>query len=408
MDAEESRRSQAELIDDRTVKVITDNNGEATVVFEVSMRPGNNYRVVATTDWNSLQNCVAFHRVRTAGVYPNRYTFKPIPDTETGEALIKATPALTVWRKLYVEVDSFGVPPDNQQFARDDRLQENFPDVPDPLPNPIPDDHPVKRAFRICYIDVERHPDPNAHQSNLPWRYAFQSNEPPDPNRPDEPNPNLEHHLFEPFWNTRAQHRPDFWCVYVAGVYEVGLTWVIGELSRERVERILDIASEQGDDRDGPRDGGINYGGINEDADNDPNEERTIQGRSLSALLGWTNARIGPATRRSDGTIEFIERARWGRINAPIAIGMETIRDVCAEHGIVNMEGVLGLVVAHEMGHQFALWHSTAYSADQSDLMWSPSINAQEPDVINMRPIFMHRFVFQIRVLNPNSADPWR
>ncbi len=348
-------------------------------MFQVSLRPGNNYRIAATTLSHYLNECVAFHKVQTAGVYRNGVL---LFDDEKRRLPVKASPALTVWRKLYVEVDSLGVPLQGQQFAGTDLLRNN---VPDP---PISDNQLLRDAFRVAY-DVERHPNPSVHQNNLPWtnpdnpsRYAF-----PDNNA-------LENNLFAQHFDSRprdaqsnVRQRSDFWGVYVAGVYEVGLTLAFVEVRgmplNEPVSGAVD--PEQGQEDDSP------FRSIRNNADNDPDVETVTMpdGRrgTASALLGWTNAVIG--------------NVQWGPVPAPSVIGMETIRDIAAEHAL-DQNRVIAFVVAHEFGHKFRAGHTPIYSAASADLMWTPKGNFMEPDLANMRPFFWQDWLREIRRRDPD------
>ncbi len=361
-----------------TVRVRTNDQGEATVVFEVSMRPGNNYRIVATTYRELLDQGVfiAYQRDPAAGIYLSQRVgiYNPgvrVKDDETTPEIFKASPALTVWRKLFVESDSMGTPSQGQQFAISDLMRN----VPEPTLNILRD------ALRIAYISVERHPDPNVHQNNLPWRYAFSNNLvlhdyllPQDPQQ------------FRP-WQTRDQHRADFWCVYIVGVYEIGLQRLLGEINGQPVERDMGTDPEAGEDDDG------RFGGVSNDADNDPDVERVTlrdeQGNVVatgtsSALLGWTN---------------------FQPVRAPSVVGMETIRDMATQHGL-DQDLIIALVVAHEVGHKFRLTHSVILNADGTDLMWVPygdsgGALSREREIVRMRRFFWQDNLKFIRERDP-------
>jgi hypothetical protein len=76
----------------------TNANGEAIVYFTVTKQPGDNFRIAASTDETYLNG------VKVAGTELADAT--NIPLSNTGKA--KQTELLTVWRKLYMEVDSMG------------------------------------------------------------------------------------------------------------------------------------------------------------------------------------------------------------------------------------------------------------------------------------------------------------
>ena len=107
----------------QTTEAETDNVGMATTVFEVTLQPGDNFRVVATGKDNDLAAVAPKPDDRDAQNDPQARVFlremeggqvvgegEPVLDDETTLAVVKATPVLTVWRKLHVEVDSMGQP----------------------------------------------------------------------------------------------------------------------------------------------------------------------------------------------------------------------------------------------------------------------------------------------------------
>ena len=76
----------------------TDSNGVATVEFTTTMQPGDNFMVAASKDSNYLNGVVATGPGLKDSSGNNLPTLKA-----------KATPMLTVWRRLHVEVDSMGL-----------------------------------------------------------------------------------------------------------------------------------------------------------------------------------------------------------------------------------------------------------------------------------------------------------
>jgi hypothetical protein len=75
--------------------VMTDSNGLATVIFEVTMQPGDNFRVAASLDQNYLAGAIAY------GVSIMDAGGTVIPPEQVSELL-------TVWRRVHVEVDTMG------------------------------------------------------------------------------------------------------------------------------------------------------------------------------------------------------------------------------------------------------------------------------------------------------------
>ena len=85
------------------LSAITDPNGVATVEFSVTMQPGDNFKIVATTNGEYLNTL----KVDSVKVKDGEGNTLP---TLMG----KITPMLTVWRKLHIEVDSMGKVKDNR------------------------------------------------------------------------------------------------------------------------------------------------------------------------------------------------------------------------------------------------------------------------------------------------------
>jgi hypothetical protein len=92
-----------------TLTVPIDTNGVAEAVFQVTMQPGDNFRVVAVIDPNTLTNIVARHPDAEARAFTNDV---PISDDTTTSSSAKSTPVLTVWRRVHLEVDSMAAVPD--------------------------------------------------------------------------------------------------------------------------------------------------------------------------------------------------------------------------------------------------------------------------------------------------------
>jgi hypothetical protein len=97
-----------------TMTGVVDANGETKFNFRVGMQPGNNYRVVASVDDESMYDGVqAWSSAAEKYLGPG--------DSQTGGA--SASPLLTVWRRLWVENDSMeAIPKDPQpnSYKRND------------------------------------------------------------------------------------------------------------------------------------------------------------------------------------------------------------------------------------------------------------------------------------------------
>jgi len=90
----------------------SDAEGIAEFEFNVGMQPGNNYRVVA-----SVFNEDVYANVQVTDPSANGYLGPDEDDTPT-----PASPLLTVWRKLHLEVDSMEAPPEKTQRESPDNI----------------------------------------------------------------------------------------------------------------------------------------------------------------------------------------------------------------------------------------------------------------------------------------------
>jgi hypothetical protein len=75
----------------------TDSNGVATVVLTTTMHPGDNFMVAASKDQTYLNS------ISAVGTTLKDSSGNTLPTVKA-----KATPMLTMWRKLHIEVDSMG------------------------------------------------------------------------------------------------------------------------------------------------------------------------------------------------------------------------------------------------------------------------------------------------------------
>ena len=81
----------------------TDSNGVATVEFTTTMQPGDNFMVAASTDSTYLN-----------GIIANGTGLRDASGNDLPTVKGKASPMLTVWRRLHIEVDSMGKVVGNQ------------------------------------------------------------------------------------------------------------------------------------------------------------------------------------------------------------------------------------------------------------------------------------------------------
>ena len=88
-----------------TITLVTDTNGAATTDFNVTMQPGDNFRVVASPLSDFRDRCVAL-QTNDHGALIFMNGVNEIPSNHQ-------TPMLTVWRRLHVEVDSMSAVTNN-------------------------------------------------------------------------------------------------------------------------------------------------------------------------------------------------------------------------------------------------------------------------------------------------------
>jgi hypothetical protein len=106
----------------QTMTGVVDANGETKFDFRVGMQPGNNYRVVASVDDESM-----YDGVQVTNANADKYLGPG--DSQTGGA--SASPLLTVWRRLWVENDSMEAIPIEDGIKRNDLSA----DTPNPIVN---------------------------------------------------------------------------------------------------------------------------------------------------------------------------------------------------------------------------------------------------------------------------------
>lgn len=95
-------------------RTATTTAGVATVLFEVGMHPGNNYRIAASVDPisdSTFQPAAGSTSIIDADG-------QPLPTTISNPANAKVSLLLTVWRRFHIEVDSMGKVVDNQTAGR--------------------------------------------------------------------------------------------------------------------------------------------------------------------------------------------------------------------------------------------------------------------------------------------------
>jgi hypothetical protein len=188
--------------------------GRAFVTVLLPLQPGDNLKVAA-----ALEQWVRDAMYVRQGSQEDalRVWVSSDPDWKVPEGNepdtnppARATDLLTIWRRLYVEVDSMGSEPQGQQFAPDDTFRGDIPDPPlDAL----------REAMREAYVEVlySAHSEPDTW-----WKYNFDLT-PPILTEGEGWKyciTGLQNHA--PTRGSRNEEAIDYWVVYVVGVYEIG------------------------------------------------------------------------------------------------------------------------------------------------------------------------------------------
>lgn|GEM_PF-3618989 len=174
-------------------------------------------------------------------------------------------------------------------------------DVPDPVLTAL------EKAMVEAYVQTLKIQPNEWNQPSTTWIHAFAGR--------------LDRRDYCQSFRQSTNH-PDFWAVYVIGIYELG-DGVQDEPSPHIFEDKDDFPT---------------------DWDNDPNREPASIGESF------------PFT-----TTRYAQHA---------LVAMEELRDVAVQHNFTRDQRIhaLSCVVAHEIGHLFHLDHSR--DIDPQDLMW--------------------------------------
>jgi hypothetical protein len=183
----------------------TDAAGVAWFWLDLSMKPGDNYRMV-----------VSLTQAEQSGIYPKQpqaegKLFKGQGEAAvevTDTATLKVSEMLTVWRELHVEVDSMGkvagqTAPQKGADPNDDFL-DNGEEVP------APDTSTLDSAMNEAYVKVLTDlPGDDSVDFRLNVEFYMQ---PPNPLPPDD-----FFNITRRFWNSRRLNANNFWVAYVLG-----------------------------------------------------------------------------------------------------------------------------------------------------------------------------------------------
>ncbi|MCS7278163.1 MAG: hypothetical protein NZ531_04865, partial [Aquificaceae bacterium] len=209
----------------------------------LSRQPGNNFKVAGAFEDGVRNNLYIGIGTQEQALRVWTGDGKKVPEGDEPdiEPIARATDLLTVWRRLWVEVDSMGEgpflfadPDDKPNFWEDDPSR----DVPDPTLIAL------KMAMIEAYVQTLKMKPEEWNQSGTTWIHAF-------------PTCLARRGYCQSF--RQSTSHPDFWSVYIIGIYELG-----DEVQDEPSPHILE------DKDDFPR-----------DWDNDPNREAASIGESF-------------------------------------------------------------------------------------------------------------------------------
>ncbi len=319
--------------------------------WTTTLNPGDNFRVAAAVRPHLLDRTKPIHYVPDGQEAQGRAFFdrndndqreadEPIIPVPSGTgARLGLSELLTIWRKVYVEVDSMGAP-DDDPFAP--YLFDPTLPVDDPNPEdwasfsadiPDPPTYLLGPAFRKAFIEITILPEAPASgatpdrpsQSNLPFQQYFSGDSFTDYvfNGPDSSR------------QTKNEDN-DWWTVYVLGGYERYGDLALGETRR----------------------------------DNDMNQPD--QGLGSAGFNQYPGATLIP---------------------------YEIIDDIGRQHSWSSEQAwkVAALAVLHEVGHQFALEHDDLSDDFGSHIMVPPYTEEDEAVLYEALPEFREFDIREIR-----------
>jgi hypothetical protein len=268
-------------------------NGESRVRFHYTDKPGDNYII----------------KVRAKIPGYDKFPLNPPWDSPENCWIQAETPILTVWKRLHVEVDSFGAAaPLNPQAHADDAAFNDLPDpasdgVCDPLALGNPCLDPLRNILAPAFVE----PFYDAGNSkgdiffNAQTDYALKVVNGTGPDDRDLIN--------ERNYNAGSVSNTGSWGVYLLGAYEVA---------------------------DGKYLDGLDYFGY---SDNDPEPDPIPGTTDTGYPAGMTASNCGSTLASTSVTFD------------------EEIRDLCAQNGF-NFWYFLNSTAWHEIGHQLHLLHA--------------------------------------------------
>jgi hypothetical protein len=179
------------ISDNGRIAVVETERGEATILVRITRQPSNSFKIGASCLKRDIDNMVLASdgiRLQVEG--------RIVPEGNEPISRVRASGLLTVWRRLFVEIDSMGVVDEGErQQHDDDRLSGDIPD---------PDATAFEEAFRQCYIRVILASEYN--QPDTPWHHHFDDR--------------VKEADYAQQYRNSLPEANDLWFVYIIGMYD--------------------------------------------------------------------------------------------------------------------------------------------------------------------------------------------
>ncbi len=194
-----------------TQTVTTDANGVAVASFRVTMQPGNNFRVVASLDQAPLNGVKAIQNDGVDAGLKDAQNNR-VPTRQASNLRMLATPLLTVWRRLWVEVDDMA-PVAGNNNPEDDFLT-NGQEVPRPdvsrLPGLLGQGQPPVALGEAYIKPIVDAPGVGTPEGNFPFVLNVERQLGVDP----------VFASLETYWQSHTLNNQDFWVAYILGAFQ--------------------------------------------------------------------------------------------------------------------------------------------------------------------------------------------
>lgn len=330
------------FVPNRPVVLKTNDQGSVTIGFLVTMQPGDNFKVVASTNRALIQRLVVKGQQIRDSLTGNVLAEARARHPEGDEAV--TTELLTVWRRLHVEVDSMpgrsimngpgvGEHVEHTDLERGAMGDEN---ATAPLLEAPPMGVERQQATPFSLMQTSDDPRKNLYAPAYIWPvYDL-----PSSRVKFDANVERREHPVQIFANQDYESTPDFWVVYLQGAYQgVAFERVV---QGEAVWAMGDAV---------PRSGTESAGEV---------KWMVELGRTVGAI-------------KSDDSLIRISGS---------TIYMRTIREIERRLGLPCLEAT----VVHESGHQFGLLDGTGGIMERCSAKMERRFTPAQLKMIRSRP----------------------